>query len=127
MTTVDIKLDPMRRGTEFRYSSTLTEGWQASMFTGGIVLTLRKEIPASKFRNDFDAGVVDQVSVTSGGIVFSSETEFEVIIPGSRTTKWPTQVLVWDMQGIITASPDNRILDIAAGTVLVKGDVTRSQ
>lgn len=127
MTTSDVRLTPQRRGTEFKYSSVLTEGWTDAMFTGGIVFTLRTKIPGSNVRSDADPDVVDKTSVAAGGIDFSTTTAFEVHFPGSRTTKWPVQTLVWDMQGIITASPENRVLDIAAGTVEVLGDVTRSQ
>lgn len=127
MTTVDVRLAPQRRGAEFRYSSTLKTPWVASMFTGGILFTVRKRIPASTVLDDTDSDVVAQVSVAGGGIVFSSETAFEVLIPGSVTKAWPATTLYWDMQGVITATPDNRVLDIAAGTVVVLGDVTRSQ
>lgn len=126
MTTENVVLDPCRRGTEFKYSSALLSGWTAAMFTGGIVFTLRKRLPASSVVDDTDADVVGQVSVAGGGIVFSSTTAFTVTIDGSVTTSWPAKKLYWDMQGIITGSP-NRVLDIVAGTVLVVADVTRSQ
>lgn len=127
MTTQNVILDPCRRGTRFRYSSTLEDGWTSSMFTGGILFTLRTRIPASSVVDDTDAGVVAQVSLADGGIVFSSATAFTVTIPASVTTNWPTKRLVWDMQGIITASPEDDVEDIAAGSVVILGDVTRTQ
>jgi hypothetical protein len=125
MTTENIVLDAQRRGTEFKYDSALTAGWTEAMFTGGIVFTLRKRLPASSVVDDTDSDVVGQVSVADGGIVFTSPTEFTVTIPGSVTTSWPTRTLYWDMQGIVATG--NRVLDIAAGTVLVVADVTRTQ
>jgi hypothetical protein len=98
------------------------------MFDGGIRFTLRKRIPASTVLDDTDDDVVAQVSdAPGGGIVFSSETDFEVVIPGSLTNTWPLKPTHWDMQGIILATPNNRVLDIAWGTVPVQGDVGRSQ
>lgn len=126
MTTVDVQLERQRRGTEFRYSSSLATGWTAGMFNGGIKFTVRKRIPPSSVVGDYDPDVVAQVSVADGGIVFSSDTDFTVTIPGRITTRWPLATLYWDMQGVINASPENRVLDIAAGTVDVDGDVTRS-
>lgn len=128
MTTENVVLDPQRRGTEFKYSSALAAGWTSGMFTGGIAFTVRKRIPPhADPMHDSGPDVVAKVSLADGGIVFTSSTEFTVTIPGSVTTRWPLQVLYWDMQGIVNASPANRPLDIAAGTVEVRGDVTRTQ
>ena len=127
MTTANVKLDPQRRGTEFKYISTLKDGWTAPMFTGGILFTIRRVIPGSEVPDDSDPDVLAQVSVAGGGIVFTNDTDFTVTIPGAVTKAWPAKQVFWDMQGSITAVPDNRVLDIAAGTVVVVGDITRSQ
>jgi hypothetical protein len=124
MTTENVTLDRFRRGTEFSYSSSLTSGWTDATFTGGILFTLRRRLPASSIVDDTDTGVVHQASLANGQIAFSDETAFTVTIPASFTHQWPTEKLVWDMQGKITTG--SRVLDIAAGTVLVVPDVTRT-
>ena len=128
MTTENVVLEAHRRGSEFKYSSVLENGWTVDMFTGGILFTVRKRIPASSVVNDRDPDVVAQASIaTGGGIVFSTSTAFTVTIPGVFNAAWPTEKLYWDMRGFITAVPHKRVLDIAAGTVEVRGDVTRTR
>ncbi len=122
----DILLDPQRRGNPFRYSSALENSWVYTMFDGGILFTVRKRVPPSTVLDDTDADVVAQVSLAGGGIIFTSTTAFTVLIPGSVTKLWPAKVLHWDMQGIVLGTPDSPY-DIAAGTVPVLGDVTRTQ
>jgi hypothetical protein len=118
-------LDPQRRGTEFKYTFTLGNSWTSSMFTGGLIFTLRTRIPASSVLDDTDAGVVAQASVAGGGITFSSTTVGTVLIPGATTKLWPTGRLFWDLQGIVTIGA--RVLDVDAGTILIVGDITRTQ
>jgi len=126
MTTQDYQtvLEPHRRGTEFRYHFTLGGGWTYTMFTGGLKFTLRKSLPPSSVTDDADA--VDQATLAGGEITFSDLTSGTVLIPGSRTTSWPSGMkLFWDLQGEVLTGA--RVLDIDAGTVVINGDVTRSQ
>jgi hypothetical protein len=129
MTTENIVLDRLRRGTEFSYSSSLTNGWTEAMFTGGILFTLRRVLPPSSRLDDSDTlakggNMVHQASVANGQITFSGDTAFTVLIPAASTHAWPVGKLFWDMQGKITIG--SRVLDIAAGTIIVTPDVTRT-
>lgn len=99
------------------------------MFTGGILWTLRTKLPRSSVLDDTDTiasggSLVHQASIANGQLTFSSDTEFTVLIPGALTHAWPAIKMHWDMQGKITSG--ERVLDIAAGTVFVKADVTRT-
>lgn len=115
-------LDSQKRGDEFSYSFTLGSGWIGSDFSGGIIFTLREEIPESTVTTDADA--VDQASVAGGEITFSSTTVGTILIPGSRTTAWPKGRLYWDLQGVVTVG--ERVFTIDSGTILIAGDVTRA-
>jgi len=115
-------LASQRRGDEFKYTFTLGNGWTSTMFTGGMKFTLRTSIPASSVVTDTDA--VDQASVATGEITFSSATVGTVLIPGARTTAWPAKNLFWDLQGYVTVGA--RPLTADDGTILIRGDVTRS-
>jgi hypothetical protein len=118
-------LDPQRRGAEFKYTFTLGNGWTSSMFTGGLIFTLRTRIPASTVLDDTDAAVVAQASVAGGEITFSTTTVGTILIPGADTKTWPTGRLYWDLQGIVTTGA--RVLDVDDGTITIIGDVTRTQ
>lgn len=129
MTTENIALDHIRRGTEFSYSSSLTDGWTAAMFTGGILFTLRSKLPPSSRLDDTDTlasggEMVHQASVANGQITFANDTDFTVLIPAASTHVWPVKRLFWDMQGKVTVGA--RVLDIASGTITVTPDVTRT-
>lgn len=111
------------RGDTFRYSFTLGNGWVGTDFTGGLKFTLRTTLPASSVVSDSDA--VDQASVAAGEILMSGASG-TVTIPASRAYDWPTGTLVWDLQGTVTAVPDNIVYTIDRGSIRVVGDVTRS-
>jgi hypothetical protein len=119
---VTTTLDPQLRGDEFRYTFTLGNSWVASMFTGGLLWTLRSSIPASTVLTDADA--VDQAEL-GDEITFSSTTVGTILIPGARTKLWPARRLFWDLQGVVTVGA--RVLTIDRGEIQIVGDVTRSQ
>jgi hypothetical protein len=123
-TGMGIVLPPHVRGDTFPYSTALDGGWVASDFTGGMKFTLRRRYPASSVVTDVDADVVDQATTTSGEVV-GSGASVAVTIPASRTTGWPAGKLYWDLQAIITGSP-NRVYTIASGVITILPDVTRS-
>lgn len=124
MSSTGIALTPHTRGDTFVYSTTLGNDWVAADFTGGIKFTLRTSLPASSVTTDADSGVVAQVSVAGGGIV-ASGADLTITIHESVTTAWPVGRLYWDLQGVVTGSP-NRVYTVAAGTILIQSDVTRS-
>lgn len=116
------KLDSAVRGDTFSYSFTLGSGWTGSDFTGGVRFTLRERIPDSSVTDDADA--IDQATTTGGEITFSGATG-TVTIPASRTTLWPTKVLLWDLSGTVSGATP-LVYTIDSGTILIRGDVTRS-
>jgi len=115
-------LDPHRRGDTFVYGFTLGNGWVGSDFTGGVKFTLRSSPAPSATTTDDDA--VDQASVANGEIVFSGAAG-TITIPASRTNEWPAASLHWDLQGVISGSPDV-VHTIDDGAIRIKADVTRS-
>lgn len=115
-------LDPHRRGDTFEYSFRLGNGWVGSDFTGGVKFTLRTSPPDSNITTDDDA--VDQASVSGGEIVFSGAAG-TITIPASRTTEWPAASLFWDLQGVISGTP-NVVHTIDDGAIRIKADITRS-
>lgn len=119
-------LDEQMRGDEFRYSFALGNDWVESMFTGGVIWTLRKSIPPTSAitANDRDEDVVEQVSTDSGEITFTTSADGLIVIPGSRTKRWPNDVLFWDLQG--TVNVGRRIFTIDHGDILILGDITRT-
>jgi len=125
----DIVLKRHRRGTEFKYSTTLENGWTGAMFTGGLLFTIRRSLPSSDILDDSDTianggRMLHQSSVANGELVFTSPDELTVLIPGAITHGWPASKLFWDLQGKVTAG--ERVLDVAAGTVIVMADITRT-
>lgn len=120
------RLPPHIRGDTFEYSFTLGNDYTGASFTGGVKMTFRREIPGAGVFDDDDA--IDQASTATGEITFDAETDTigTVVIPASRATLWPTVRLVYDVQGVITGSPDDDVRTIDIGTVMVVGDVTRS-
>jgi hypothetical protein len=48
-----------------------------------------------------------------------------VTIPASRTTSWPARKLLFDLQGVVSGSPDT-VYTIDSGYILILGDITRS-
>lgn len=115
-------LDPHRRGDTFVYRFSLGNGWVGADFTGGVKFTLRSSIPNSGTTTDDDA--IEQASVAAGEIVFSGATGV-ITIPASRTTSWPAASLHWDLQGVISGTPDV-VYTIDDGAIRIKADVTRS-
>ena len=95
MTTANVKLDPQRRGTEFKYISTLKDGWTAPMFTGGILFTIRRVIPGSEVPDDSDPDVLAQVSVAGGGIVFDSDPTAEWLETEAKIAAFRNR---WDLR-----------------------------
>ena len=124
MSSTGIVLAPHTRGDTFPYSTVLQGGWTSEQFTGGLKFTLRKKHPASSVTTDGDADVVAQASVANGQIV-ASGTNVAVTIPAEQVTNWPAGKLVWDLQGVITGTP-NRVYTIASGVITILPDVTRS-
>jgi len=117
-------LDPQRRGDPFEYSATLQGDWVESMFAGGFKFTLRTKIPESTVTDDADAAVVDQATSADSDIVFSDDTSFTVFLPSTRTTSWPRGTLYWDLAGQVDADHG---YTIDSGTIMILGDITRSQ
>lgn len=111
------------RGDTFRRTFTLGGGWVGSDFTGGVVMTFRKRQPLSTVTDD--TGAMEKASVATGEIVFTG-ADGEVIIPADRTTLWDTGRIYFDVQGIVSGSPD-RVYTLDAGTIVVIKDITRSQ
>lgn len=118
MTTLDSHI----RGDTFTYSFSLASPWTGATFSGGVKFTLRTSMPASSVTDDNDA--VDQASTTDGEIVFSG-ADGTITIPASRTTSWPARKLLWDLQGVVSGSPDT-VYTIDSGYILILGDITRS-
>lgn len=116
-------LDPHFRGDTFDYDFTIGSGWVFADFTGGLKFTLRTRAPSSSTVADTDA--TDQAT-SAGGEVTGSGTAGNVLIRASRTTTWPTGRLYWDLQGIISGSP-NRVYTIDSGTITIVADITRAQ
>lgn len=124
MTTTPTPLDPHYRGDTFDYDFTIGSGWVFADFTGGLKFTLRTRAPSSSTTADTDA--VDQAT-SSGGEITGSGTAGNVLIPASRTTAWPAGgKLYWDLQGIVTGSP-NRVYTLDSGTIVILSDITRTQ
>jgi hypothetical protein len=128
MTTTGVELDPQMRGDTFEYSTTLLDGWTVEQFTGGLRFTIRKRYPESSVPDDTDPNVVASVTTTpaaAGGIV-AAGTAVTVTIPASATKSWPVDKrLPWDLQGIITGSP-NRVETLASGHIHIQPDVGRT-
>jgi hypothetical protein len=120
--TPDVVLDPHVRGDTFEYSTTLLDGWTAETFTGGLRFTLRTRYPESSVADD--TGAVASVTTTTGEIV-AAGTAVAVTIPASATKLWPAKKLVWDLQGIVTGSP-NKVYTIAMGDIVIDPDVSRT-
>jgi hypothetical protein len=120
---VTTPLDPHTRGDTFDYDFTIGAGWVFADFTGGLKWTLRKRPPSSSTTSDTDA--IDQAT-TTGGEITGSGTAGTVLIPASRTTAWDTGTLYWDLQGIVSGSP-NRVYTLDSGTIRILADITRSQ
>lgn len=115
-------LDPHYRGSEFRYSFTLGNGWEGEMFTGGVKFTLRTAYPLSIVTDDNDA--VEVASTETGEITFNGDAG-TIVISAARTHMWPAQKLVWDLRGFITGPPA-RAFVIDAGHIVIRPNVGRS-
>jgi hypothetical protein len=122
MSSLGIALTPHVRGDTFVYSTTLEGGWVAEDFSGGLKFTLRERAAASSVVTDTDA--VDQASV-AGGEIEATGTSVTITIPASRSTTWPVKGLLFDLQGVVTGTP-NRVYTIASGTIVILRDMTRS-
>jgi hypothetical protein len=116
-------LEPHYRGDTFDYDFTIGSGWVFADFTGGLKFTLRTREPSSSTVADTDA--TDQAT-SAGGEVTGSGAAGNVLIPASRTTAWPSGRLYWDLQGIVTGTP-NRVYTIDKGTIVIVADITRGQ
>lgn len=116
---------PHRRGDTFVYSTTLVGGWTVEQFTGGLRFTLRKKHPPSTVIDDTDADVVASVTTTDGSIT-GSGVNVMVTIPAAVAKLWPSMVLVWDLQGIINATPNHRVETIDDGDIYIQPDVSRT-
>jgi hypothetical protein len=116
-------LAPHYRGDTFDYDFTLGAGWVFADFTGGLKFTLRTRAPSSSTTSDADA--VDQATSGGGGIT-GSGTSGNVLIPASRTTAWPSGRLYFDLQGIVSGTP-NRVYTLDSGTITIVADITRAQ
>lgn len=114
------------RGDTFGYSCTLSV--DPTIYTGGIKFTVRNEVPDETVTTDADA--LAQVSVGDG--ITISGMVLTIEIPYTITTSWPIGKLRWDMQGVITGTPNtvhtfkNEDGVSAGGALLVAGDITRS-
>ncbi len=115
-------LDPHRRGDTFVYTFRLGGGWVGSDFTGGVKWTLRSALVDSSVTSDDDA--VYQASVATGELAFSGAIG-TLTIPASDTSLWPASKLYWDLQGVISGSPDT-VYTIDDGRISITYDVTRS-
>jgi hypothetical protein len=115
-------LSPHRRGDTFSYSVTLGGDWVFADFTGGMKFTLRRHVPASSVTTDDDA--TDQATTDDDEITGSGAT-VTIVIPASRTTSWPAGKLYWDLQGVVTGTPDE-VYTIDSGTISIEADITRS-
>ena len=111
-----------RRGDTFIYSFTLGNGWVGSDFTGGVKWTLREYEVESSVLDDTDAS--EQASVAGGEITFVGAIG-TITIPASRTTRWPTGSLRWDLQGVVDGATP-LVYTIDYGRLPVRGDITRS-
>jgi hypothetical protein len=112
------------RGDVFEYSFTLGGGWTGSDFTDSLKFTLRESVPASTVTDDTDA--LAQASVSGGEITFDgSDTIGTITLPSSDTNTWPASKLYWDLQGVVSGSPDTAYT-LDEGTILILSDITRS-
>lgn len=120
-----VVLDPQVRGDEFSYTSgTIANSWVQSMFTGGVRMTFWEgDFPKSA--NVGDSSAIDQATTAAGDLTFPTTSTIKVLIPGARTTRWPSGKLVFDVQGVVTIGA--RVLTLCRGEVLILGDATRSQ
>jgi hypothetical protein len=124
MTTTGVQLPSHTRGDTFSYSTAIGNGWVAADFTGGIKFTLRRRHPASSVTSDADADVLAQASIANGQIV-ASGANLTITIPASVTTNWPAGTAYFDLQGVVSGTP-NRVYTIASGVITILPDVTRS-
>jgi hypothetical protein len=111
-----------RRGDTFSYTITLGDGWVGADFTGGMKFTLRERVPDSSVTTDDDA--MDQAT-SGGGEITGSGATVTIVIPASRTTSWKAKQLYWDLQGVVSGSPDE-VYTIDYGTIPILPDITRS-
>lgn len=99
------------------------------MLTGGMLFTLRDRLPKSTVVDDTDSHVIGQASLTpapdQGSITFTSDTDFEVVFEAETTHGWPIKNLYWDCQAKVTAG--SLVHDVAAGTVKIEPDITRTK
>jgi hypothetical protein len=119
-------LVPVSRGDTFVYTFTLGGGYTGATFTGGVKWTLRATVPGvgSVADDPDDSEVVAQASVAGGEITFDGAVG-TINIPASATTTWPVKRLYWDLQGVVSGSPDE-VYTIDSGSIVVKADITRS-
>jgi hypothetical protein len=122
MSTPNVVLEPHTRGDTFVYSTTITGGWTAEQFTGGLYFTIRRRLPASTVVDDADA--IARASVATGEIV-AVGTSVVVTIAASISKLWLAKELVWDLQGVVAAVPENIVHTLSRGTIRIEGDVTR--
>jgi hypothetical protein len=113
------------RGDTFIKSFTLGNSWTGAMFTGGVKFTMRRRPASEAVTSDTDALVT--VSTTGGEIEFDvgDDALGTITIPASTTNSWPVGSYYWDLQGVVTGSP-NRVYTVDAGEIRVLSDVTRA-
>ncbi len=117
-------LDDHVRGDTFRYEFELGNGWTGTDFTGGLLFTLRTRAGSSTEEDDESA--VDQASADDAEITMNG-TLGVIIIPASRTKAWPAKNLKWDLQGKVTATPEDLVYTIDLGDIRILPDITRTQ
>lgn len=113
-------LADFRRGDTFVYSFTLGNTWVGADFTGGVFFTLRSTIPESSEVTDTNAvaQATDASEISFSGAVGT------ITIPASSTTAWPLGKLYWDVQGVVSGTPDT-VYTIDAGEIQIRHDITR--
>jgi hypothetical protein len=115
-------LGEVERGDTFRRPITLESPWVLADFTGGIRCTVK----ASLEDDDPGAGQVSLTATADGSITFATTTEGTVRFNPSVTETWePGRRYNWDVQGIVTGSP-NDVFTLARGTFRVQADATRT-
>lgn len=115
-------LAELHRGDPLIVPLTLEAGFEAEDFDE-LWFTVRRRPPPTSTVTDADA--LAQVTLTGGGIVFSSATAGTITILSAVTTTWPTGRLYWDLQARKVDDGEPYTLD--SGVLPIVADITRSQ
>lgn len=117
-----ITLARHRRGDTLIETFSLPAGYTGAEFTGGVLITFRRTVPASDVVDDDD--VLFQGSVADGTITLAAGTDacsFE--IAGDDTATWPIAKIYWDIEARITSGA--KVYTLAIGEIPIVADITR--